>query len=190
MSPRRGRQQAIKAQTEQQKELTAQRQEGQKEQETLKQAFNANGELDRGWMREILDTEDLEEILQPWTIEKIQAMLNKQWVLSNLTDAETHDRVYKLGVMKIKILGEHPPEESQIKREFRAFLYDDPTENLGELTPQERNTVDQIIMTLQTMVARSRDGFERKQINTRIGRTESESSGSESSDGAFSGIWS
>lgn len=186
----RQRQRALKQQHEQQEKLTEKRQEGKKEQETLRQAFNANGELDRGWMREILDTEDLEELLQPWTIEKIQAMLNKQWVLSNLTDAETHDRIYKIGVMKIKILGEHPPEESHIKGELRAFLYDDPTENLRELSPQERNTIDQIIMTLQTMVARSRDGFERKQINTRIGRTESESTESESSGGAFSGLWS
>lgn len=161
-----------------------------REQRSLQQAFNQDGKLDRGWMREILDTNDLEKHLQEFTIAKIQAMLNKQWVLANLTDAETHDRVYKLEVMKYKILGEHPPEESAIVGPVRAFLHDDETEDLRPLTPQERNTIDQIIVTLQNMVTRSRDGFERKQINTNIARTESESSNENKDGGKLTGLFS
>lgn len=161
-----------------------------REQKQLQEAFNSNGKLDRGWMKEILDTNDLEKHLQEYTIAKIQAMLNKQWVLANLTDAETHDRTYKLEVMKYKILGEHPPEESEIKGPVRAFLHDDETEDLWALTPQERNTVDQIIVTLQNMVTRSRDGFERKQINTNIARTESESSSDDKEGGKLAGLFS
>lgn len=164
--------------------------EFKREQRSLQQAFNQDGELDRGWMREILDTNDLEEQLQEFTIAKIQAMLNKQWVLANLTDAETHDRVYKLEVMKYKILGEHPPEESEIVGPVRAFLHDDETEDLRPLTPQERNTIDQIIVTIQNMVTRSRDGFERKQINTNIARTESESSSDENKKSGKLGLFS
>jgi hypothetical protein len=160
----------------QRQKLQEQQSKQQQEQQTLQAAFNADDELDRGWMKEILETDDLEEKLQPWTIPKIQAMLNKQWVLSNLTDAETHDHVHKLGVMKIKVFGEHPPSESEITGAVRAYVMDDESERLMPLTPQERNTIDQLIMTLQMMVTRSRDGFERKQINTNIARTESESS--------------
>lgn len=172
------------------RQLQQEQAEQKQEQQTLQAAFNANDELDRGWMKEILETDDLEDKLQPWTISKLQAMLNKQWVLANLTDAETHDRVHKLEVMKLKILGEHPPSESEITGAVRAYVMDDETENLMPLTPQERNTIDQIITTLQNMVTRSRDGFERKQINTNIARTESESSSDENSSGRFKGLWS
>lgn len=159
-------------------------------QQRLKHAFNADGQLSRGWMREILDTDDLEERLQEHTIHKIQGMLNKQWMLSNLTEAETHDVVYKLEVMKLKIYGEHPPQESGIVGPLRAFLYNDEREDLHPLTPQERNTIDQIIISLQNMVRRSRDGFERQQINTNIARTESESNSDDSSGGRLSGVFS
>lgn len=161
----------------------------QREQNALQKAFNQNGQLSRGWMREILDTEDLEDHLQPFTIKKVQAMLNKQWVLANLTDAETHDRIYWLEVMKYKIIGEHPPEESSIQGPVRAFLFDDETEQLFSLTSQERNTIEQIIKGLQNMVTRSREGFERKQINTNIARTETETGATEQKGGRLRGLF-
>jgi hypothetical protein len=181
----RAKREAIQRQEEQQER----QRDFQREQQTLQQAFNQQGQLSRGWMREILDTDDLENYLQPYTIDKIQAMLNKQWVLANLTDAETHDRIYKLEVMKYKILGEHPPEESSIQGPLRAFLFDEEMEGLWALTAQERNTIDQIITTLQNMVTRSRGGFERKQINTNIARTETESNGKDEKKGGYRGLF-
>lgn len=141
-------------------------------------------------MEEVLDVDDLEEHLQPNTVQKIQAMLNKQWILANLTDAETHDRVYWLEVMKYKILAEHPPDGSNVTGEVRAFLLDDPMEGLAPLTSYERNQIDQIITGLQNMVTRSRGGFEREQINTNIARTESQQESDEGGSGGLRGLFS
>lgn len=166
--------------------------QNQKNQETesLRKAFNDDGQLSRGWMREILDVEDLEAQLQPQMIEKIQGLINKQWMLANLTEAETHDRIYKLDVMKIKLYGEAPPEDSVIVGPMRAVVYDDAGEDIMPLTSAERNTIDQIILTLQNMTTRSRAGFEREQINTRIGRTESDNDGqSQERQSRLSGIF-
>lgn len=163
--------------------------EHQERQRLMEEAFNHKGELDRGWMREILDTEDLEEHLQPFTIKKIQAMLNKEWVLSNLTDAEAHDRIWWLETMRLKIYGEHPPEESSIQGPLRAFLFDDETEGLWALTSAERNAIDQIIKTVQNRTTRGRGGFERKQMNTNIARTESEKAGSGEKQGRLRGLF-
>lgn len=148
--------------------------EHQKEQRALQEAFNQQGQLARGWMERVLDVDHLEEHLNENTIRKIQGMLNLQWVLANLSDAETHDRIYWLEVQKYKIFGEHPPDESAITGATRAFLLDDPQEELPPLTAAERNQIDQIIQTLKNMVTRSRGGFEREQINTNIARTESQ----------------
>jgi len=157
----------------------------QQDQQRIQQAFNASGELKKSWMEEVLDVEEIEDNLQKNTIKHIQAMINKQWILSNLTKAETHDRVFKLEVMKLKILGTHPPDGSLVQGKVRAFLYDDKFEQLESLSARERNQIDQIITGLQNMVTRSRDGFERKQINTSI--AVSESGEEEQSDG--SGSW-
>lgn len=175
--------------TQEAKRERARDREFQREQQAMTQAFNQKGQLDRGWMREILDTEDLEKHLQEHTITKIQALLNKDWVLSNLTDAETHDRKHKLKVMELKIKGQHPPQESAIVGPVRAFLNDDPTEDLWPLTAQERQTIDQIITTLQNRVTRSRGGFERKQQQTSIARTESESSEAGEGGGRLRGLF-
>jgi hypothetical protein len=175
---------------EQKQQIVDHKNAKQQETESLRRAFNDDGQLSRGWMREILDVEDLEEQLQPQMIGKIQGLINKQWMLANLTDAETHDRIYKLDVMKIKLYGEAPPEESAIVGPIRAVVYDDEGEDIMPLTSAERNCIDQIILTLQNMVTRSRGGFEREQINTRIGRTESDTGGqSKQQSTGLSGIF-
>jgi len=157
--------------------------EFQEEQQTLQQAFNQQGELSRPWMRELLSVDDLEERLQSNTIRKIQGLLNKQWVLSNLTAAETHDRMHWLEVQKLKILGEHPPQQSPIQGPMRAFLLNDEYEQLRALTATERNEIDQIIQGLKNMTTRSRDGFERKQQQTSIARTETGDDGEQETGG-------
>lgn len=155
----------------------------------LDDAFNQNGDLSRDWMREILDVDELEERLQPATVEKIQPMLNKQWILSNLSSAEAHDRAYWLEAKKYMLIAQHPPEGSVITGDVRAALYEDETEALEPLTPQERQSIDQVIKTLRNMVARSEQGFERKQINTSIARSETESAKRTESGGMLDGLF-
>lgn len=164
---------SVSEQVEAKKELREREREHKLEQQKIREAFNADGELSRSWLKEILDTEDLEELLDDYELRKIRGLINRQWVLGKLSEAQVHDRWYKLEVMKLKIYGEFPPRESSIQGPIRAFLFDDPTENLTALTAEQRNAIDQIIMSLQNMVTRSEDGFERKQMNTRYAGTES-----------------
>lgn len=185
MSQARDQRQAIERQ---QQEREKQR-EFQREQRLAQEAFNQQGNLSRGWLREILDTDDLENRLQEQMVIKIQQMLNRQWILANLTDAETHDRIHKLKVIKLKILGEAPPQESVVQGELRAWLYGDAEERIYALTAKERNSIDQIITTLQNMVTRSRGGFEREQINTNIARTENQSESDDDNSGGLSGLF-
>jgi len=145
-----------------------------KEQRKLEKAFNQDGDLSADWLRELLETKDLQANLDEYEIRKIRGMINKQWMLGNLSEAQVHDRWYKLEVMKLKILGSFPPEESVVQGPIRAALYDDEYEMLESLTPEQRNAIDQIIATLQNMVTRSKGGKERELIDTSIAKTETE----------------
>lgn len=162
---------AAQAAQRQEQEYERQR-EHQREQRLVQEAFNAQGELKRSWMRDILDVDDLEEKLQPFTIQKVRGLLNKQWLLANLNEGQAHDRWCELEVMFLKILGQHPPQESCIVGPVRAFLFDDETEGLWPLTAQERTAIRQIVMSCQNMSTRSRAHAERKLISTSIARAE------------------
>jgi len=172
------------------KKQREQRQERrQREKMELQQAFNTSGELDRGWMREILNTDDLEEKLQPNTVTKIQAMLNRQWIIANLTEAETHDRIWWLEAQKYKIYAEHPRSDTGVEGPMRAFLMDDNVEQLRPLSARERNAIDQVVNGLKNMVTRARGGFERQQINTNIARTETGEDQSNEGGGGMLGFF-
>lgn len=153
------------------------------EQERLREAFNADDGPREGWMREILETSDLENKLDEYELDKVRGIINKQQILSNLSEAQVHDRWYKLEVLKYRIFGEFPPDQSQIQGPLRAVVMDDELEVLTSLTAEQRNTVEQIIVSLQNMITRSESGFERKQINTNIARTEREDTENDESGG-------
>lgn len=181
---------ALKHQQQERERQREFQQQQKREQQALQQAFNQKGKLDRGWMREILDTDDLQQHLNEYEIDKIRALINKQWVLANLSDAQTHDRWYKLDVMKLKIYGSFPPSETPIQGPVRAVALNDESEVLTALTAEQRSVIDQIFTSLQNMVTRSTGGFERKQTNTSIARTETEQNKDNDGDSGLRGIFS
>lgn len=160
-------------------------------QQRVSQAFADQTDPDQGFVRELLDSDDVRvgdtSDLQEATVAKIESMLSKQWLLANLTDAQEHDIRHKLEVMKIKIMGSHPREESTITGKRRAVLYDDPMEELEPLTAQQRLLIDELIETVKAMVTRGRGGFERKQMNTSIARSEKPES--EEEESALQGLF-
>jgi len=162
--------------------------EHQEDMAAIQQAFNQSGELDRGWMEEVLDVDELTAALPEETVRKIQATVNRQFILANLTDAQEHDRWWWLEALRYKLIAEHPRPQSTMQGARRAFFFDDEAEQLTALTDKKRNHIDQIIVSLQNMVTRSRGGFEREQQNSTIAVTESPDRGGDSDDGLLSGL--
>lgn len=146
----------------------------QKEQTAL-QAAMKSGDSGRGLVKELISSEGIQvgdgRQLQSRTVAKLENMMSRDWVLGNHTPAQEHEIRFKLEVMRLKILGMHPPEEG-VNGAERAFLMDDESEKLDALTQQERLLIDELIDTLKSRVGRGRGGFERQQQNTDIARTE------------------
>ena len=159
----------------------------QREQGALREAFNQDGRMSGDFIRELLSDDDMSvgdgTELQTRTVAKIQNMLSRDWVLGNLTEAQEHDIRYKLEVMKLKVIGMHPPEESVVTGKVRAFLMDDPGEELQPLSQQQRVLIDELFETLKARLTRGREGFERQQMNTNIARTETGSDDDDESGG-------
>lgn len=162
------------------KDKMAEQHELNKEKAGLQNALNSQGDVSEGLIQELVSDSDIDigegEHEQTRTVAKLQNLLARDWVLSNLTEAQEHDARYKLEVLRVKITGIHPPEGG-ITGPTRAFLMDNPEEELEPLTQQERLLIDELIETLKTRFARSRGGFEREQQNTDIARTETGDTG-------------
>jgi hypothetical protein len=174
------REKALEARQEMEKDKMAEQHELSKEKAGLQNALNSQGDVSEGLIRELVSDSDIDigegEHEQTRTVAKLQNLLARDWVLSNLTEAQEHDARYKLEVLRVKITGIHPPEGG-ITGPTRAFLMDNPEEELEPLTQQERLLIDELIETLKTRFARSRGGFEREQQNTDIARTETGETG-------------
>lgn len=159
----------------------------QRDQQRIQQAFNSDGEVSRNYLNELLDNEELTTgepgTLQTVTVAKIQNLLTRDWVLANLTDAQEHDIRFKLEVIKIKVLGMHPPEDSVITGAIRAFLFDDEMEELHPLSSQERILIDDLFETLKARATRGRGGFERQQLNTSIAESRTQDNREDESGG-------
>jgi len=164
------------------KEVKEERQR-QREQQLHQQQVRFEGDkLDRDYLESILDT----DVLQEQTITKIRTYIDRNWILSNRTEARQHDIFHKLAVMEMKIKGLHPPDESAIQGEVRAFMYDDPAENLTTLTAAQKAEVESFFDTLRfALLPRGREGFERRQLVTEVreSRTESETFNDDDSGG-------
>lgn len=154
--------------TESQEEAVQRERERQRdhqdEQQLRSVAFTDDGEMSRSFIESMCDASEL----QDETIEVMQNFLSKTWVLSNLTKAETHDARHLLWVLEIKLLGEHPPEQSINQGKMRAFLKDDPAASLSALSGAERLEIQSFIETLRAQVNRSREGFQQEEFNKQI----------------------
>lgn len=163
--------------------------EHDEEMATLQAAFNANDGMDPSFVEQILSSDDVKagdaSDLQEVTIAKIQSLMGRDPLLANYTKAQEHDIRFKLEVLKYKILGVHPPDDSAVTGATRAFLYDDEMEELQPLSQQERILIDEFIETVKTRATRGREGFERQQLNTKIAESRSQNQ-SESDNGSLS----
>lgn len=189
----------LKEKRKQQREQQERQEESKQRQAALQQAFNANGDLSRGFIETIVSKEDLEigapegvsnsDAVTEATVAKLQNMLSRDWVLGNLTAAQEHDARNKAEVLKLKIEDMHPPADSHLQGEVRQFYHDGDAEaRLTTLSAQERLLIDELVETLKTRFGRGREGFERKQENTSISRAETDTEEASSDESSW-GLW-
>jgi len=97
-------------------------------------------------------------------ISMLDNMVDRSFVLGNLTDAEVHEIKWRMHTMYLKIQAQFPPRRSDIQGPKRAFLYNDPDENLYALSDQQRHIIAQMIIGIHVYVSRSRDGFQQEMM--------------------------
>lgn len=152
-----------------QQQQMEQKEEMQQERDKRQRRNNLHQQNQQMGLQEEFDREKavyLEKLMQTDMsdagINLLDNMVDRAFILGNISEAEHHDIKWQLQAMFLKIKGVFPPEESEVTGGLRAFVLDDPDEALTPLTGQQRIIIAEMIRGITMLVSRSKDGFQQE----------------------------
>lgn len=125
----------------------------------VNQAF-ADDDDDTEYIREVTDTE-----LQHQTVEMLDNMLSKDFVLSNMSDAEVHEQRWIARIVKLMVETQHPHDDSLWQGRFRQVASDRADGHLNTLSEAEKTEILEVVQGFIARVARSREGWQQEEIS-------------------------
>jgi len=123
-------------------------------------------------------------------INLLDNMLDRSFVLGNITEAEYHDIKWQMHAMYLKIKSNFPKKESCATGDMRAFILDDETEALEPLTGKQKTIIAQMIRGITMLVSRSKGGFQQEMLIKSISVSEVMDESGDDDDGSLLGLFS
>jgi len=161
-------------------EIREQQREDQLHQMNL-QSAQANGQaMDKTYINEMTDHE-----LDQGTVDILSNLLDRDFMLGNLSDAEVHEYRWLARVIRLEIEALHPNEDSVWKGPLRAVAFDDRKDALPSLSEQDLSIIEQFLMAVIARATRGKDGWQQEMFNKTITASERRDVGNDD-DG---GIW-
>lgn len=121
--------------------------------------------------------------LQDPSVDMLSNLLDQDFMLGNLQEAEVHEYRWLARVMVLEIQSLHPNDESVFQGELRAAAFDDAVENISALSPREKATIEQFIMGVIARATRGRDGWQQEMFNKTITASERREVGDDADTG-------
>ncbi|MFD2655309.1 hypothetical protein ACFSUP_04240 [Gracilibacillus thailandensis] len=119
-----------------------------------------------------LDAEYIDKLtnsqLEQGTVNILNNMLSKDWVLANMSDAEVNETRWFARLMSMRVEALHPEQGSVWTGEFRKFCADDPDDALKPLDSAQRTIIFELIHGVIARATRSRDGWQQDKMNESI----------------------
>jgi hypothetical protein len=112
------------------------------------------------YLKEVTDTE-----LQPRTIEMLDNLLSKDFVLSNMSDAEVHEQRWIARIVKLMIEAQHPHHDSMWQGAFRQLATGREDAYLSALSESQKTEILEVVQGFIARVARSREGWQQEEIS-------------------------
>lgn len=132
-------------------------------------AAQAQGEpMDKSYIREMTGHE-----LEQGTIDLLSNLLDRDFMLGNLTDAEVHEyRWLAARLTRLEIEALHPNEDSIFTGELRAVAFDDGDDALPALSEQDLAIIEQFVHAVIARATRGKDGWQQEMFNKTITASE------------------
>jgi hypothetical protein len=132
--------------------------QNQDHQQASARAFNQDN--DTQYLREVTDTE-----LNHETLEIVSNMLSKDFVLSNLSDAEMHELRWVSRVIRLQVEAEHPHDDSMWQGRFRELASGGHSKPLESLNGREKTELLQVIQGIIARASRGKEGWQQEEIS-------------------------
>jgi len=123
--------------------------------------------MDKAYINEMTDHQ-----LEEGTVNILSNLLDQDFMLGNLTEAEIHEYRWLARVMKLEVESLHPNEDSIWQGELREVAFDEPGDNLTALSPKDKAVIEQFLMAVISRATRGRDGWQQEMFNKTITASE------------------
>lgn len=163
------------------KSQTELREDQVKDQEHLQNLSGGRGDEqpEPDFVRQMMDSE-----LEDATLSRLSNLLSRDWVLSQMNDAEVHEARWLARTMSDEIIDLHPPDDSVWTGAMREYAADDDQQHLEPLTSTQKAQIFQFIQGYISRVLRSREGMQQEMFRKTISKSEREDR-SEDNDGGW-----
>jgi hypothetical protein len=151
-----------------QKELQRDQQRASMHSSAQSTMFQDDGSLNRRYIEALTETS-----LDQGTIDMLDNLVTRDWILGKLEGAEvTETKWLTLELARVEIDAMHPPRESNVTDARRAFMLDDPKEEMPSLNERERKQIENFLRAVFTRVSRSRQGWQQREMSRTINVSE------------------
>jgi len=147
-------------------ELRQERRDEQLHQMNLS-AADAEQPMDTAYIQQMTDHD-----LQDETVDMLSNLLDRDFMLGNLSDAEVHEYRWLARVMTLEIEALHPNRNSILQGKVRAMAFDDRDDGFEPLSEREKAKIEQFIMAVISRATRGRDGWQQEMFNKSISASE------------------
>jgi hypothetical protein len=153
----------------------------QREQMNL-QAAQAEAErpMDKAYIDKMTDHQ-----LSQGTVDILSNLLDQDFLLGNMTDAELHEYRWLARVLRLEVESLHPNQRAVFSEQLRMVSFNDTGQKLPPLDEVDKSVIEQFLMAVIARATRGKDGWQQEMFNKTI--TASETREVDDDDG---GIWS
>lgn len=123
--------------------------------------------MDQAYIDKMTDHE-----LEQGTIDILSNLLDQDFLLGNLTDAEVHEYRWLARVLRLEVESLHPNQDSVFQGELRMVAFDDTSQRLPALDEVDKTIIEQFIMGVIARATRGEDGFQQEMFNKTIQASE------------------
>jgi hypothetical protein len=147
-------------------ELRQQAREEQLHQMNL-QTADADAPMDTAYIQQMTDHD-----LKDETVDLLSNLLDRDFMLSKLSEAEVHEYRWLARVMTLEVEALHPNRNAVLQGNVRAMAFDDPDDGYDPLSDREKAKTEQFIMAVISRATRGRDGWQQEMFNKSISASE------------------
>jgi len=126
-----------------------------------------SGSMDRTYIREMTNYE-----LDPGTVKILSNLLDRDFMLGNLSEAEVHEYRWLARVLRLEVEALHPGSNSILSDELRMIAFDDSDQKLPSLSQQDLTLIEQFLMAVIARATRGKDGWQQTMFNKTIQASE------------------